>query len=341
MRVRTVALALACLSTLGAVSFQSDVREHAGEYFPDFLWNVWVPGSSVWHGEIELVSQSAWTGSSAILFSPFTLPPHWLAVAMWTMVSAVALVTALRLVGCRDNLALTVALLSPPSLACLVSGNVSLLLMFAVAVMWAYRDRPWISGAALGLALAVKLWLWPLAAFLLFTRRWRALGVAACWVAVAMLAWWLVSPETFDTYPERSEAIFEFFSVSAMGVVAALTNLGVGAAAAQGVATTLGLAVLAVAWRVRREGWVFGGCVTAALLAAPLLWTHYYAVLFVPIAMLAPRLSWAWLAPFLTVVAFLPPMSSGAHAAAAMISLLSIGTAWWFLLPPATSSFRS
>ena len=110
--------------------------------------------------------------------------------------------------------------------------------------------------------------------------------MAACWVAVAMLAWWLVA--TFDTYPERSEAIFEFFSVSAMGVVAALTNLGVGAAAAQGVATTLGLAVLAVAWRVRREGWVFGGCVTAALLAAPLLWTHYYAVLFVPIAMLAP-----------------------------------------------------
>ena len=188
-----------------------------------------------------------------------------------------------------DNLALTVALLSPPSLACLVSGNVSLLLVFAVAVMWAYRDRPWISGAALGLALAVKLWLWPLAAFLLFTRRWRALGVAACWVAVAMLAWWLVSPGgDLDTYPERSEAIFEFFSVSAMGVVAALTNLGVGAAAAQGVATTLGLAVLAVAWRVRREGWVFGGCVTAALLAAPLLWTHYYAVLFVPIAMLGP-----------------------------------------------------
>ena len=143
---------------------------------PDFLWNVWVPGSSVWHGEIELVSQSAWTGSSAILF---------LAVHAATALASGCHVddgvggrfcTALRLVGCRDNLALTVALLSPPSLACLVSGNVSLLLVFAVAVMSACGRRPWISGAALGLALAVKLWLWPLAAFLLFTRRWSYLA---------------------------------------------------------------------------------------------------------------------------------------------------------------------
>lgn len=329
--MRRIAVALACVSTLGAVSFRRDVKEAAGEYFPDFLWNVWVPGREVWHGEIELVSQSAWTGASAVLFSPFTLPPYWLAVAMWTTLSAVALVTALRLVGCRDNLALCIALLSPPSLACLVSGNVSLLLVFAIAVMWACRDRPWALGAAFGLALAVKVWLWPLAAFLVLTRRWRALGVTACWVAAAMLAWWLVSPETLGAYPERSEAIFEFFSVSTMGVVAALTNVGVGTAVAQGVATALGLAALAVAWRVRGEAWVFGACVTAALLAAPLLWTHYYAVLLVPIAMLAPRLSWAWLAPFLTVVAFLPPMSPGAHAAAAVLSLASIGTAWWLL----------
>jgi hypothetical protein len=43
--------------------------------------------------------------------------------------------------------------------------------------------------------------------------------------------------------------------------------------------------------------------VIAALLATPMLWPHYLALLFVPIALAAPRLSALWFSPLLAYVA--------------------------------------
>jgi hypothetical protein len=40
----------------------------------------------------------------------------------------------------------------------------------------------------------------------------------------------------------------------------------------------------------------------AALIASPVVWAHYYALLFVPIALLSPRLSWLWFVPMLAVL---------------------------------------
>ena len=57
-------------------------------------------------------------------------------------------------------------------------GNVSLL-VFAVALAWRFRDKAWAVGSLIGLAVAVKLFLWPLAVWLAITRR--SFGFAA-WI---------------------------------------------------------------------------------------------------------------------------------------------------------------
>ena len=41
----------------------------------------------------------------------------------------------------------------------------------------------------------------------------------------------------------------------------------------------------------------FGLAVIAALTATPIVWEHYMVLLFVPIALMSPRLSRAWLIP--------------------------------------------
>jgi hypothetical protein len=85
--------------------------------------------------------------------------------------------------------------------------------------------------------------------------------------------------------------------------VAAFIALGFSPAAAKAAALVLGLGVLALAARlVRRPGGergAFGLAVIAALLASPMVWPHYYALVFVPIALVAPRLSGLWFVPLL------------------------------------------
>ena len=49
-----------------------------------------------------------------------------------------------------------------------------MLLMLPVAVAWRYRDRARIAGIALGVAVAAKLFVWPLVVWLLLTRRFAA-----------------------------------------------------------------------------------------------------------------------------------------------------------------------
>jgi hypothetical protein len=70
--------------------------------------------------------------------------------------------------------------LSIPMVSNLVMGqvNVQLALAVAAAAVWLERDRPAASGAALGLAAAVKLFPALVGAWLLRRRAWRAIGAA-------------------------------------------------------------------------------------------------------------------------------------------------------------------
>jgi hypothetical protein len=89
--------------------------------------------------------------------------------------------------------------------------------------------------------------------------------------------------------------------------VAGLLAVGVPAAAAQAVTVLMTglLLVLAAAVAARPDGdrRALGLVVIAALLASPNVWPHYFALLFVPVALLSPGFSVIWLVPLLSDLA--------------------------------------
>ena len=63
---------------------------------------------------------------------------------------------------------------SPVVVHGLYFGNLTILLVLLVALAWRYRDEARLAGLALGVAVAAKLFVWPLVVWLLLTRRFRA-----------------------------------------------------------------------------------------------------------------------------------------------------------------------
>lgn len=235
---------------------------------------------------------------------PFSLLPYRIAGVLFALLSICAFVLGLRLLGVRDWRCYGVAALSWPVLHGLMLGALTPLLVLAAGVAWRYRGSWWRTGAAVSAAVVAKLFLWPLAVWLLLTRRTRAFALAAgAGLAATTLGWAAIGFAGLADYPRMLGDLSFVSEDVGTSPVAALIAVGFSAAAAKTVAILLGAAVLAYAWRLaRRPGGdrgAFGLAVLAALLASPVVWPHYYALVFVPIALVAPRLSGLWFVPLL------------------------------------------
>ena len=91
------------------------------------------------------------------------------------------------------------------------------------------------------------------------------------------------------------------FSLVALGA-----HAGLGAGLSQALPYIVGLPVAAAAFAVGRHGnagdgdrAAFAIAILAAILLTPIVWLHYFALLFVPLAIARPRLSWPWGLPLL------------------------------------------
>jgi hypothetical protein len=141
------------------------------------------------------------------------------------------------------------------------------------------------------------------------TRRLRSLVVAlGLVVALIFAAWAVIGFAGLTTYPRMLQDLTyveEGVGVSFVAVLHA-AGLSTGAAHALALATTGGL--LAAAWAVFRtpdgEKRAFGLAIMAALAASPIAWANYVALVFVPIALVSPRLSALWFVP---LIAYLAP----------------------------------
>jgi hypothetical protein len=158
-------------------------------------------------------------------------------------------------------------------------------------------------GTLLGLAIASKLFLFPLVVWMLFTRRSRGAASAVVATALASLVGWaVVAFQRMDEFPgltRRNAAEFLDQGVSFSSVAA---NLGASAGLAATLAALAAAGALAAAWRLRNDDLAsFTWAVVAALLFSPIVWGHYYALLLVPLALSAPTLSRAWLLPYVTI----------------------------------------
>jgi Glycosyltransferase family 87 len=236
---------------------------------------------------------------------PFSLLPFWLAGVAYTLMSIGAVPLALRWLGVRDWRCCTLALLSWPVLFSLWLGAMGPLLLLGAAAAWRWRNRMWRPAISLAAIIAAKLFPWPLAVWLLITRRWRAFALTVGLGIVLMLgAWAVLGFTSLAEYPKMLSDATYIQQGRASSLVAALLALGAGAGAAHAVAMLAGGALLLVAWRVaQRDGGerrAFGLTILAALSASPIVWDHYMVLLFVPIALCSPRFSPIWLLPTCT-----------------------------------------
>jgi hypothetical protein len=272
----------------------------------DFKISVWSSGRAVLDGRSPMAHYSSggyddgtvYPPIATIATLPFSLPPYQVARILWMLALSAAVVGSLWLCGVRDWRCYVAACASPPVVAGLLYANLSLLLVLAVALAWRWRDRPWLVGALLGLVVAMKLFLWPVAVWLALVRRRLAFALAIGVAGVLSLAGWAaVGFAELTEYPTMMQHHADVNDQDGVSVAALAAQLGV--PGNQLVALAAGVAALMVAWRLRRdELGAFAWAVTAALLASPMVWWHYFALLLVPLALAAPTWGIVWLSPF-------------------------------------------
>jgi hypothetical protein len=244
----------------------------------------------------------------AFLVAPLEPLSAGVATAVWTLVSLAAIVGALLLLGVRDWRCLALTLVYPVTRSAVDLGTIGPLLLLGVAAAWRWRDRLLVPAAALGAAVALKLFLWPLAVWLAVTGRIRAAAAAAGFaVGLVFVPWAALGFTGLDAYPGllrrlSSEEGWASYSVYALGL---RVHLPEAAAIVLSVAVVAGL-LAAAAWAARdarrtlleRDSASLTLALAAALASTPIVWSHYFLLLVVPLALARPRLSALWLLPF-------------------------------------------
>lgn len=249
---------------------------------------------------------------SALLAVPLTFVPERLAGVGWTLANIgvlaaiVARVTrpTVRRYGDWAPLALAVlvvlALWMAPPRTTFNYGQVNLLLVALVLADCTARSPRWPRGLLIGIATAVKLTPAVFIAYLWFTGRRRAAGVAAATAAGLTLLAFVVLPDTSIAYWGPDGALFQSDRLgnnadtsnqSIRGMLLRATSLGDGARNAIWLVACAVVAVIGFgrATRASRDGDELIGVTLVGLLAvllSPVAWLHHLCWLVLGLAAL-------------------------------------------------------
>lgn len=292
----------------------------------DFRGTVWEPSQAIVHGHspypparfdaVDVGNPALYPPSTVLVGLPLLALPFALAASIWIAVLLGAVAGALRLLGVRDWRCYMLALSSFPVLLAATFGNATLLLVAAAALAWRYRDRPVVTGVAVGLAIALKLFLWPLGIWLLVTRRFRAALVAAVAASAAVFVpWAAIGFDGLRDYPSLLRVATDVFAPHSDSLYAGALGLGLPSQLAHRAALAAGLLLLAGAAALARrpdgDRRAFAVTIAAALVLSPIVWPHYFALLLVPLAIARPAFDRVWLAmPGFWLAFFLLPLPS-------------------------------
>jgi hypothetical protein len=313
----------------------------AGHRVLDGLSPFAAPGSFAARSGVAFVYPAA----GALFFASFAWIPHGLADVLFTIASLAAALGALRVLGVRDWRLYGLAALWPPVASGWQTANMTLLFVLGLALAWRWRNRPFVAGAVIAVIVSLKLFLWPLAIWLIATRRWAVLRWAvAITVVINLLAWAVLGFDQVQAYADLARAVSKVEEATAYTPLAFVLHLGGGRLAAYVIEFALAAAAAAMCLRAGRRGADSSALLLAivvSLLASPTVWRHYFALLLVPLAISRPRLSPAWALPVLTYVC---PVTSP-HLWQLCLTLIVMSTVVAVLLVyptrPATSPARS
>jgi hypothetical protein len=211
---------------------------------------------------------------------------------------------ALRLLGVSDWRCHGAVFASVPVVAGTALGAFSPLLLLGAAAAWRYRDHLWRVGPIVAALVVMKLFLWPVWLWLVFTRRFAAAALAATLgVAITVGAWALIGFEGLRDYPRLLSRLTELVGTQSYSPYALLRTEGFGSSIAQKLVLAIGVVLIiwaAVALRaVRTDERAFVASLGIALLLTPILWPHYLVLVYVPIALARKKFSGLWLVPLL------------------------------------------
>jgi alpha-1,2-mannosyltransferase len=274
----------------------------------------------------------------AILSIPLTLLPLGVAEIVMMILLVGALVVTLFALGVRDWRCYGMPFLWPPVLSAIQTGNVTLLMALAAALVWRFRDRDRASGLALGVSLAAKLYLWPLVVWLLVTRRVRAAGWSLLVALVVLVGTWAaIGFAGLTGYPELLHRLSENSDEWALSVYAVALDAGASSFVARALWLAVAVGVLALGIALARSGdrrGAFIVVVAASIAFSPIVWLHYFALLVVVVAVAEQSLGPAWFAPLLMWLtmggAAVPAIGNGAPlqtASTLCVAALTVGLA--------------
>jgi alpha-1,2-mannosyltransferase len=265
--------------------------------------------SAVLHGRSPFVAPTAhalagfdkfvYPPATALFFSPLTVLPLEVARMLMLVACVACVLGGLRLLDVSDWRCYGVAVMSAPVVNSLALGALTSFLFVGAAAAWRYRDRPAAVGWAAGLTAALKIFLWPLGIWLLVTRRVRSTVVFAVAVTVVLLAGWaVIGFAGLRSYPRLLHVLTTLEAHTSYSPVALLQLSGAAATALSvALVATVVVAVALASRGANGDRRAFAVAVLGALVATPVLWMHYFVLLYVPMALYRPRLSAVWFVP--------------------------------------------
>jgi hypothetical protein len=274
----------------------------------DFHYAFWPAGQRVLHGLSPYVDPGSPTVTHAIAFvypalaalllAPLALIPHGVADLVFAGVEIAAAMLTLRVLDVRDWRLYGLVLLCPAVYSAWSVANVTLLLGLGIAIVWRNRERPLLVGFLIALLVSVKLFLWPLALWLLATRRYAALAyAAACGLVLNTVAWAVLGFDELHRYTRLLHALTRFEERRGYSLIAFALHEGashrLAYALAFGVAASAAATCLALGRR-GRDVTALALAIGVSLLATPIVQLHYFALLIVPLALVRPRLGLVW-----------------------------------------------
>lgn len=240
---------------------------------------------------------------SAVPLTP--LPFDAAGVLVMAVLVGAALAT-LRVLDVRDWRCYGLALLWPPVLSAVQTGNVTLWFGLAAALAWRYRDRLLSASASVGLTLAVKFFLWPLVVWQAATRRVVAAALSVVLGAgILLLSWAVIGLAGLVEYPDLVRRLEKTVGEDSYTLYIVGLDLGLPSVAARALWLAVGLALLAALVVLGRRGderSAFLLAIAASLALTPIVWLHYFALLLVVVAIAQPRLGVVWFVPLAMVL---------------------------------------
>jgi hypothetical protein len=235
-----------------------------------------------------------WPPVAAFLVSPLTALPPGAADIVMVAIGLACFALALWLVGVRDWRVFGAVALWPEVAGEMRVSHLTPVIALLLAGAWRWRDSKGAPGALVGLAVAIKFFVWPLAVWLAASRRWRDSALAVLIAGASLL---LVLPYTsLQDYAHALSRVGEVFDHDSYSVFGLLVQAGASDSVARAGSVVVGVALLAAVWRYES----FALAVGAALVLSPIAWLDYFALAALPLAIVRPRLSPIWFLPLLT-----------------------------------------